>query len=119
QRLRRTDRRGGAAPVHLAAAGLRESAQQTAGQAAAHRCPRRPGAPHGRTRPPRARARDDTLVPSARAMLAHALSAPVVGSPETVKRGIEAFARRTNADELMGPSHIFNHSVPVRAFETL
>ena len=35
QRLRRADRRGGAAAVQLAAAGLRQSAQRTAGQVAA------------------------------------------------------------------------------------
>jgi alkanesulfonate monooxygenase SsuD/methylene tetrahydromethanopterin reductase-like flavin-dependent oxidoreductase (luciferase family) len=52
-------------------------------------------------------------------MLAHALSAAVVGSPETVKRGIEAFARRTNADELMVTSHVFDHAARVRSFEIL
>ena len=60
-----------------------------------------------------------TLDPAARAMLAHALSAAVVGSPETVKRGIEAFARRTNADELMVTSHVFDHAARVRSFEIL
>jgi luciferase family oxidoreductase group 1 len=62
---------------------------------------------------------EQTLEPAARAMLAHALSAAVVGSPETVKRGIEAFARRTNADELMVTSHIFDHAARVRSFEIL
>ena len=62
---------------------------------------------------------EQTLDPAARAMLAHALSAAVVGSPETVKRGIEAFARRTNADELMVTSHVFDHAARVRSFEIL
>lgn len=62
---------------------------------------------------------EQTLDPAARAMLAHALSAAVVGSPETVKRGIDAFARRTNADELMVTSHIFDHAARLRSFEIL
>ena len=43
----------------------------------------------------------------------------MVGTPETVKRGIEAFARRTNADEMMVTSHIFDHAARVRSFEIL
>jgi luciferase family oxidoreductase group 1 len=62
---------------------------------------------------------EQTLEPAARAMLAHSLSAAVVGAPETVKRGIEAFARRTGADELMVTSHIFDHAARVRSFEIL
>ena len=33
----------------------------------------------------------------------------VVGSPETVRRGIDAFIRRTGADELMVTAQIFDH----------
>jgi luciferase family oxidoreductase group 1 len=62
---------------------------------------------------------EQTLDPTARAMLAHALSAAVVGSPETVKRGIEAFVRRTGADELIVTAQIFDHSARVRSFEIL
>jgi alkanesulfonate monooxygenase SsuD/methylene tetrahydromethanopterin reductase-like flavin-dependent oxidoreductase (luciferase family) len=69
--------------------------------------------------PPPVKDYELTLDPSARAMLAHALAAAVVGSPETVKRGIEAFAARTNADELMVTSHIFDHDARVRSFEIL
>ena len=42
-------------------------------------------------------------------MLAQALSTAVVGSPETVKQGIDAFIRRTGADELMVTAQIFDH----------
>ena len=43
----------------------------------------------------------------------------VVGSPETVKRGIDAFVRRTGADELMVTAQIFDHKARVRSFEIL
>jgi luciferase family oxidoreductase group 1 len=69
--------------------------------------------------PPPVEGYDETLDPAARAMLSHALSAAVVGSPETVKRGIEAFVRRTGADELIVTAQIFDHSARVRSFEIL
>ena len=52
-------------------------------------------------------------------MLAQALSTAVVGSPETVKQGIDAFVRRTGADELMVTAQIFDHAARVRSFEIL
>ena len=52
-------------------------------------------------------------------MLSQALSAAVVGSPETVKHGIDAFVRRTGADELMVTAQIFDHQARVRSFEIL
>ena len=52
-------------------------------------------------------------------MLAQALSTAVVGSPETVKQGIDAFVRRTGADELMVTAQIFDHKARVRSFEIL
>ena len=55
----------------------------------------------------------------AKAMLGQALSQAVVGSPETVKRGIDAFIRRTGADELMVTAQIFDHQARVRSFEIL
>ncbi|KQZ15432.1 alkane 1-monooxygenase [Mesorhizobium sp. Root554] len=59
------------------------------------------------------------LDPQARAMLGHALSQAVVGSPDTVRRGIEAFVERTGADELMVTAQIFDHAARVRSFELL
>ena len=53
---------------------------------------------------------EETLDPVARSMLAQALSTAVVGSPETVKQGIDAFIRRTGADELMVTAQIFDHA---------
>ncbi|MDH6230939.1 luciferase family oxidoreductase group 1 [Mesorhizobium soli] len=62
---------------------------------------------------------DRDLDPTARTMLAQALSCAVVGSPETVRRGLEAFIARTGADELMVTAQIFDHKARVRSFEIL
>ena len=62
---------------------------------------------------------EENLDPMAKAMLGQALSLAVVGSPETVKRGIDAFIRRTGADELMVTAQIFDHKARVRSFEIL
>jgi luciferase family oxidoreductase group 1 len=47
----------------------------------------------------------------------HAFSEAVVGSPETVKRGIESFLRRTRVDELMVTAAIHDHAARLRSFE--
>ncbi|TIU09986.1 MAG: alkane 1-monooxygenase, partial [Mesorhizobium sp.] len=59
------------------------------------------------------------LDPVARSMLAQALSCAVVGAPETVRQGIDAFVRRTGADELMVTAQMFDHTARVRSFEIL
>ena len=91
ERLRRRHGRRGAAAVHLAAAGLREPAHRAPGQAAAAgRRVRRSARTAG---PGDARSR---------------ASCAVVGSPETVRRGVDEFIRRTGADELMVTAQIFD-----------
>lgn len=60
-----------------------------------------------------------SLDPAARAMLAHSFSCAVVGSPSTVKAGVEAFIERTGADELMVTAQIFDHQARKRSFEIL
>jgi len=57
------------------------------------------------------------LTPAERALIAQALSSTAVGSPETVRRGIEAFIARTRADELIVTSQIFDHAARLRSFE--
>ena len=47
----------------------------------------------------------------------HALRYTVVGSPETVRAGLEAFAELTRADELMLTSQIYEHAARLRSFE--
>jgi luciferase family oxidoreductase group 1 len=62
---------------------------------------------------------ESQLDPMARAMLGQALSAAVVGSAETVARGVQDFVRRTGADELMVTAQIFDHQARKRSFEIL
>jgi luciferase family oxidoreductase group 1 len=69
--------------------------------------------------PPPIEGYDRDLDGSARAMLGHALAEAVVGSPETVKRGVEAFIARTGADELMVTAQVFDHAARVRSYELL
>ena len=57
------------------------------------------------------------LDPYARAMLDDALSCAVVGGPDTVRRGLDDFIRRTGADELMVTANIFDHAKRKRSFE--
>ncbi len=69
--------------------------------------------------PPPVEGYDRDLDPMAKTMLSQALSCAVVGAPDTVRQGIEAFARRTGADELMVTAQIFDHEARVRSFEIL
>jgi luciferase family oxidoreductase group 1 len=56
------------------------------------------------------------LDPYARAILADALGAAIVGGPETVRRSLDAFVARTGADELMITANIFDHEKRKRSF---
>ncbi len=55
----------------------------------------------------------------ARALLAQTLSTAIVGSRETVRRGLDAFVERTRANELMVAAQIFDHDARVRSYEIL
>ena len=57
------------------------------------------------------------LSPLERSMVAQSLSCAVVGSPETVRRGLAAFIARTGADEIMITAQIFDHAARLRSFE--
>ena len=50
-------------------------------------------------------------------MIDEMLSYTVAGSPETVRRGLEAFVARTGADELMLTSQIYDHAARLRSYE--
>lgn len=50
-------------------------------------------------------------------MLRQSLSCSIVGSPDRVREGLEAFVRRTGADELMITAQIHDHAARVRSFE--
>ena len=49
--------------------------------------------------------------------VAHALRYSFVGSPETVRRGLESFLDLTKVDELMLTAQIFDHAARLRSFE--
>ena len=42
-----------------------------------------------------------------------------VGGPATVKRGLESFLDRTQVDEIMAVSHIYEHAARLRSYEIL
>jgi luciferase family oxidoreductase group 1 len=61
----------------------------------------------------------DTLPLQARAILRSVLSCSAIGSPETVRHEVEAFAARTKADELIVTSQIHNNAARLRSYEIL
>ncbi len=61
----------------------------------------------------------EKLDPGARGMLDHALACAVIGGPDTVRKGLAAFAARTRADELMITSQVFDHAQRKRGFEII
>ncbi len=60
---------------------------------------------------------DGRLEPAERAMLDGALACSAAGSAATVRQGIEDFIHKTDADEIMVTSHIFDHAKRRRSFE--
>jgi luciferase family oxidoreductase group 1 len=62
---------------------------------------------------------DAGLDPRARAMLADALACSIVGGPETVRRGLQAFISSNGPDELMVAAQIFDHGARKQSFEIL
>jgi luciferase family oxidoreductase group 1 len=58
-----------------------------------------------------------SLDPYARAILRDSYACAIVGGPETVRRGLDDFIRRTGTDELMVTANIFDHAKRKRSFE--
>ncbi len=52
-----------------------------------------------------------------RAQLDRALSCSVVGSRDSVRRGVDAFLARSRPDEIMVTAHIFDHAARLHSFE--
>lgn len=67
--------------------------------------------------PPPVKDFDRQLTPFEQMNLREMLSCSVVGSPVTVRAGLEAFATRTGADELMLTSQIYDHAARVRSYQ--
>jgi len=60
---------------------------------------------------------EEHLSPAELAMVEHSLACRVVGSPETVRRGLERFIQTTGADELMVTGAIHDHQARLKSFE--
>jgi luciferase family oxidoreductase group 1 len=60
---------------------------------------------------------DNQLEPWERAALDQALACSVVGSPATVRSGLQQFIDRTRADELIITAQIFDHAARLRSYE--
>jgi luciferase family oxidoreductase group 1 len=60
---------------------------------------------------------DEQLTPMDRLGISEMLACSVVGSPESVHRGIASFVAATGADELMVTSQIFDHAARLRSYE--
>jgi len=57
------------------------------------------------------------LTPVEQDMLRRALAVSFIGTPETVRRGLESFVAKTAADELIVVSQIFDHAARLRSYE--
>jgi luciferase family oxidoreductase group 1 len=60
---------------------------------------------------------ESQLLPHESAALEETLACSFVGSPATVRTGVEAFIARTGADELILASHIHDHAARLRSYE--
>ncbi len=56
-------------------------------------------------------------LPAEKAHVSGMLRCAIVGSPETVRQGIEELIARTGADELMIAANIYDHAARLRSFE--
>ena len=67
--------------------------------------------------PPPSHDFDRAVTPFERAQLDSVLGNACVGSRETVRAQLQAFVRRTGADELIVASQIFDHAARLRSYE--
>ena len=59
----------------------------------------------------------ERLTPQQSALLDGILACAAVGSPATVRRRMESLIARTDADELILTSQIYDHAARLRSFE--
>jgi len=60
---------------------------------------------------------DDYWTPTEKHHASHMLKYSIVGSPETVRRELEAFVKLTNVDELMIATSLHDHLARIRSYE--
>jgi luciferase family oxidoreductase group 1 len=62
---------------------------------------------------------EEYWTPAEKRQASRMLERSIVGSPETVRRGLESFVAETNAEELIIVSSLYDHSARVRSYEIL
>src|SRR5476651_1161849 len=67
--------------------------------------------------PPPVDTMDGLWSPAEEKMVGNAFREAVVGSPATVKRGIEKFLQRTKVDELMVTAAVYDHAARLHSYE--
>jgi luciferase family oxidoreductase group 1 len=67
--------------------------------------------------PPPVDSMEEIWSPAEQAMVEQSLACAVVGSKETVKRGLAAFLTNTDVDELMITAQMYDHTARLRSFE--
>jgi luciferase family oxidoreductase group 1 len=60
---------------------------------------------------------DEYWTPQEKAQVLHGQRRAIVGSPDTVRRGLAAFIEETGVDEVMVASQVFDHQARLRSFE--
>lgn len=60
---------------------------------------------------------EEYWTPAEKRAASRMLEHSIVGSRETVRRGLESFVQRTNADELMIVTSLYDHAARVRSYE--
>jgi luciferase family oxidoreductase group 1 len=60
---------------------------------------------------------DGLWTPAEKAGVEHSMAYALVGSPQTVGRGLERFVAQTGADEVMVTAQIYDHAARVRSYE--
>ena len=62
---------------------------------------------------------EESLDPKRRALIQHGFRYSVVGSADTVKKGVDDFIARTRPDELIVTTQVFDHAARLKSFEIL
>ncbi|MBX7172920.1 MAG: LLM class flavin-dependent oxidoreductase [Pyrinomonadaceae bacterium] len=69
--------------------------------------------------PPPVNSMDEIWTPREKLMVQQRLGGSVIGSPETVKKGLEKFLAETEADELIINAMIYDHLARLRSYEII
>jgi len=70
-------------------------------------------------RSPPADSLDDFWSAAERAGVEHALRYAIVGAPDAVRQGLDAFIAETRVDEVMITAQIYDHAARLRSYEVV